>query len=126
MNISTTVSLVSKSMGIFQSIHYDSPTEGVSRKVIDFNQLIPSTVNHPSARIYVRDAYPAYYDYIHQAFDSGYLLITLKGPSGIGTSYFYSYFFDRFRGENRDVAIVTAAFTSRLHLRSCRVFPLVQ
>jgi hypothetical protein len=64
----------------------------VSGIVRQWNQYIPASAPHKREQIYIREAYPTYYDYIHQAFDLGYLKITLTGSSGIGTSCFYSYF----------------------------------
>jgi hypothetical protein len=63
-----------------------------------------------------------YYQYVQRAFDDGNLLIAVLGTPGIGKSFFFSYFLDRFREENEDITIVTASYTTDRMLKHCRVF----
>jgi hypothetical protein len=46
----------------------------VSGIVRQWNQYIPASAPHKREQIYIREAYPTYYDYIHQSFDLGYLI----------------------------------------------------
>ena len=48
--------------------------------------------------------------------------VSLTGTPGIGKSIFYLYFFQRFKNENPNTTIVTAAFAENRELEKCVVF----
>jgi hypothetical protein len=73
-------------------------------------------------RFFVRQCYGEYYDEIIRRLEGGIFdYITVTGSPGIGKSVFYLYFFERYRKENREKHIVTAAF-SRRYLKNGMVF----
>jgi hypothetical protein len=72
---------------------------------------------------FVRSCYIDYYNEIMNCFEKeNRRYITVTGTPGIGKSVFYLYFFKRFREENPEQVIVTAAFTKRSKLKYALVF----
>jgi hypothetical protein len=82
---------------------------------------LPMTINYKKDKFYVRECYPKYYDFITSALNRKDY-ISLTGTPGIGKSIFYIYFFQRYRRENPNQTVVTAAFTGNRTLKKCAVF----
>lgn len=94
----------------------------VPNTVIPLNSEIPKCFHAAIHNVYVRECYGVYYEYIHRVWGYGDLLTSVTGTPGIGKSFFYSYFFDRFRAENKDVTIVTASYNADRTFQSCLIF----
>ena len=92
-------------MDIHQSVdnaHGGATDADFPTSMIQFNPFIPTTVNHDTLNVFIRESYRSYYGHIREAFALDYRMITLTGTSGIGLSCFYSYFFDRFRAKKKE------------------------
>ncbi|OWY91884.1 hypothetical protein PHMEG_00039342 [Phytophthora megakarya] len=73
---------------------------------------------HPE--FYVRKCYPQYYDSVLSLLDGKADVVTVTGTPGIGTSLFFAYFFQRYRAQYKEAAIITACFN-----RKCKMEEVV-
>lgn len=99
-----------------------SPNAGEVAHIDNIDERPPMWIEYGADQYYVRECYMGYYELIMEDFTRGMTYVTLTGTPGTGKSVFYLYFFDRFRAENPDITIVTAAFTPDRALIDCVVY----
>jgi hypothetical protein len=100
---------------------------------------LPMAYPFPESKFFVRECYGKYYDVIikllgmdpvtvlpnepRPKFSEVYDYITVTGSPGIGKSVFYLYFVEKYRKENPEKTIVTAAFAQRYLTSGMVLYP---
>jgi hypothetical protein len=79
---------------------------------------VPQSCPFVGSSIYVRECYDKYYKMILELLERKQY-ISVTGTPGIGKSAFYLYFFQRYRQEHQDDAVLTASFSKEQELEEC-------
>ncbi|OWZ05279.1 hypothetical protein PHMEG_00022660 [Phytophthora megakarya] len=88
------------------------PTDVASELKAMFPADLPMEYPIGQKYFYERKCYRTYYDMvIDLLFKTNKTRVDVTGTSGIGTSVFYGYFFNRFMSLNRNYTIITASFS---------------
>lgn len=90
--------------------------------IIDTPQGLPQCHECLLPKVYIRDCYPGYYNYLIELMNAGKRYIAVTGTAGIGKSVFYLYFFEKFKAENRNRKIIMASYSIDRKLEECKVW----
>lgn len=82
----------------------------MSMSVIDTPQGLPQCHECVLPKVYIRDCYPEYFDYLIELMNAGKRYIAVTGTAGIGKSVFYLYFFGKFKTANINRQIIMASY----------------
>ena len=80
-------------------------------QVMSIQTELPLSYTYRRNQLFVRPCYSVLYEIISLCFEEDFCsYISVTGTPGIGKSVFYIYFFHRFRAENPEIPLITAAF----------------
>lgn len=90
----------------------------MSMSIMDAPRGLPQCHECVLPKVYIRDCYLEYYDYLKELMNADKRYV-VTGTPGIGKSVFYLYFFEKFKAENRNRKIIMASYSIDHGLEEC-------